>query len=48
MYPGYTHRRTIGFEEGFSAADNQEIKKQGAKTYVFGWNRKADIFQDED
>jgi len=33
-WPGYEHRRTIGFLEHFSNADNVELEK-GAKTYVF-------------
>lgn len=31
---GYSHRRTLGFKEGFSAEDNEEIEG-GSKTYVF-------------
>lgn len=40
-FPGYAHRRTIGFRDDKSAAENEEILKSGAKTYVFGW---ADTF----
>ncbi|KAI8914230.1 hypothetical protein EDD86DRAFT_231639 [Gorgonomyces haynaldii] len=32
-YPGYQHRRTIGFSEGLSAADNSEISN--SKTFIF-------------
>ncbi|DBA95072.1 TPA: hypothetical protein ACH3X1_002585 [Trebouxia sp. C0004] len=31
---GYSHRRTLGFKEGFSTEDNEEIEG-GSKTYVF-------------
>lgn len=34
-YEGYSHRRTIGFEEGLSKTDNEELRKQGCRTYVF-------------
>ena len=34
LYPGYEHRRTLGFAEGKSKADNEDIAK-GARTYVF-------------
>ncbi|KNC76546.1 hypothetical protein SARC_10959, partial [Sphaeroforma arctica JP610] len=34
LYPGYEHRRTIGFDEGKSKAGNHDIEK-GARTYVF-------------
>ncbi|CAD7939674.1 unnamed protein product [Amoebophrya sp. A120] len=36
-FPGYAHRRTIGFKENLSASANEEILKTGAKTYVFAW-----------
>ena len=35
LYPGYEHRRTLGFKAGFSADKNQEIKKKLCKTYMF-------------
>jgi 25S rRNA (uracil2634-N3)-methyltransferase len=35
LYPGYAHRRTLGFAENISDADNNEISV-GATTYVFG------------
>ena len=34
QFPGYAHRRTRGFKEGLSAADNEELRG-GAKAYVF-------------
>lgn len=33
-WPGYSHRRTAGFDERFSKADSEELAK-GAKVYVF-------------
>jgi hypothetical protein len=33
-FPGYAHRRTLGFKEGMSKADNEEIAGL-ARTYVF-------------
>jgi 25S rRNA (uracil2634-N3)-methyltransferase len=37
VYPGYAHRRTIGFKEGLSKGDNEEIKgrKGAARTWEF-------------
>ena len=32
-YPGYEHRRTLGFDPSVSKADNLDISK-GAKTFV--------------
>lgn len=34
-WPGYSHRRTLGFSEKFSKKDSEELAK-GAKVYVFG------------
>ncbi|PIA13136.1 hypothetical protein COEREDRAFT_22623, partial [Coemansia reversa NRRL 1564] len=34
-YPGYEHRRTLGFKEGLSTDDNQEIRNKNPKVYVF-------------
>lgn len=36
LYPGYEHRRTLGFEAGISSSENVEIKEKYPKTYVFG------------
>merc|ERR1712157_548390 len=33
-FPGYAHRRTLGFKEGSSKPANEELAK-GARTYVF-------------
>lgn len=33
-FPGYAHRRTIGFKPGLSKRDNEELSK-GARSYVF-------------
>ncbi|KAI7820846.1 hypothetical protein BC939DRAFT_399180 [Gamsiella multidivaricata] len=35
QYPGYEHRRTIGFKEGVSQGENAEIKDKNPKTFVF-------------
>ncbi|KAF9431999.1 hypothetical protein BGZ76_011427 [Entomortierella beljakovae] len=35
QYPGYEHRRTIGFKDGVSQGDNAEIKDKSPKTFVF-------------
>ena len=34
-YPGYAHRRTIGFDAEKSAAENEEIIKKSARSYIF-------------
>lgn len=34
IYPGYVHRRTLGFKEGLSAEDNEEIIKSNPRTLV--------------
>ncbi|RKP04317.1 hypothetical protein CXG81DRAFT_6216, partial [Caulochytrium protostelioides] len=34
-WPGYTHRRTLGFKPGLSVDANAEILKRECKTYVF-------------
>ncbi|KAG0294734.1 hypothetical protein BGZ96_000570 [Linnemannia gamsii] len=35
QYPGYEHRRTIGFKEGVSQGHNVEIANKSPKTFVF-------------
>lgn len=45
-WPGYQHRRTIGFSEHFSNADNVELEK-GAKSYVFVKGRGEGDSDDE-
>ncbi|KAJ3047567.1 hypothetical protein HK097_011418 [Rhizophlyctis rosea] len=35
LYPGYEHRRTIGFADGVSKGDNEDINKRSCRTYVF-------------
>ncbi|KAI3653865.1 hypothetical protein MP228_001812 [Amoeboaphelidium protococcarum] len=35
---GYAHRRTIGFTQGVSGAQNEDIKKSGAKHYIYQLN----------
>ncbi|CDH52613.1 hypothetical protein RO3G_09556 [Lichtheimia corymbifera JMRC:FSU:9682] len=34
FYPGYEHRRTLGFKEGVSQGNNAEILKSDPKTFV--------------
>ncbi|KAI9229158.1 MAG: hypothetical protein DHS80DRAFT_14438 [Piptocephalis tieghemiana] len=34
-WPGYEHRRTLGFKEGLSHRDNVEILEKDPRTYVF-------------
>ncbi|KAI8319081.1 hypothetical protein GQ54DRAFT_299627 [Martensiomyces pterosporus] len=34
-FPGYEHRRTLGFKEGLSKDENQEIRDKEPKIYVF-------------
>ncbi|OLY85318.1 25S rRNA (uridine-N(3))-methyltransferase [Smittium mucronatum] len=34
-YPGYEHRRTLGFKNGLSVGQNSEILKKSPKTYIF-------------
>ncbi|KAG0166734.1 hypothetical protein DFQ28_006282 [Apophysomyces sp. BC1034] len=34
-FPGYEHRRTLGFKEGISKSGNEEIVQSEPKTYVF-------------
>ncbi|RKP11992.1 hypothetical protein BJ684DRAFT_12150 [Piptocephalis cylindrospora] len=34
-WPGYEHRRTLGFKEGLSHRDNVEILDKDPRTYVF-------------
>lgn len=35
QYPGYEHRRTIGFKDGVSQGGNAEIVNKNPKTFVF-------------
>ncbi|RKP33286.1 hypothetical protein BJ085DRAFT_23300 [Dimargaris cristalligena] len=35
LFPGYEHRRTLGYKEGMSVGGNEEIQKSPAKLYVF-------------
>lgn len=41
LYPGYEHRRTIGFKEGISVGNNEEITKKGSRTWVFLLDRES-------
>lgn len=44
MYPGYAHRRTLGFKEGTSKSENEEIVDKKPKTYVFV---RSQVMEDE-
>ncbi|KAI9209919.1 uncharacterized protein BJ171DRAFT_418261 [Polychytrium aggregatum] len=35
IYPGYAHRRTIGFQEGISKDHNEELQLKRCRTFVF-------------
>ena len=43
-YPGYAHRRTLGFKEGLSKSANEEIRgrKGVPRTWEFALNPKSD------
>ena len=43
-YPGYAHRRTLGWKEGLSKSDNEEIvgRKGVPRTWEFALNPKTD------
>eukprot|EP00128_Syssomonas_multiformis_P017603 Colp12_sorted_trinity150504_noHs@32501 len=47
VYPHYVHRRTLGFKTGVSAENNEEIVKNGAKTYIFALRPEAVQADDE-
>ncbi|KAJ1882848.1 Meiotic nuclear division protein 1 [Coemansia sp. RSA 486] len=34
-FPGYEHRRTLGFKDGVSASENHEIRNKDPKIYMF-------------
>ncbi|CAM0141315.1 hypothetical protein VKS41_003983 [Umbelopsis sp. WA50703] len=44
LYPGYAHRRTLGFKEGLSKTGNEEILDKKPKTYVFV---RSQVMQDD-
>jgi 25S rRNA (uracil2634-N3)-methyltransferase len=35
LYPGYAHRRTLGFQEGLSVDDNKELDGKEPRMYIF-------------
>ncbi|KAI9299155.1 hypothetical protein K502DRAFT_322398 [Neoconidiobolus thromboides FSU 785] len=37
LYPGYEHRRTLGFKDGLSKGDNEELVDKFPNTYIFGF-----------
>lgn len=52
MYSGYSHRRTLGYLDGLSAENNEEIKGKECKTYVFSTEftvlKRRKIEEDDD
>ena len=36
-YPGYVHRRTLGFEPGLSREQNEELIGKGCRTFCFSF-----------
>ncbi|KAF9364284.1 hypothetical protein BGX34_001991 [Mortierella sp. NVP85] len=50
QYPGYEHRRTIGFKDGVSQGENAEIINKNPKTFVFVKTsaKEADMAQEEE
>ncbi|KAJ1946373.1 Meiotic nuclear division protein 1, partial [Linderina macrospora] len=46
-YPGYEHRRTLGFKEGLSKDENQEIRDKEPHVYTFVAKPKLDDEGDE-
>lgn len=47
LYPGYSHRRTIGFDNKISTDGNVDIER-GAVTYVFAFNYNTDEKDEDD
>ncbi|KAJ2628056.1 hypothetical protein H4R22_004093 [Coemansia sp. RSA 1290] len=41
-FPGYEHRRTLGFKEGVSKDENKEIRDKNPKLYQFISKPKTD------
>lgn len=41
LFPGYAHRRTLGFEEGRSAEANEELMRQPCRTAVYVMNEEG-------
>jgi len=46
LYPGYEHRRTLGFKSGVSIGDNEEIAYTKCRTFVFVYKSQADLEAD--
>ncbi|KAI9353366.1 hypothetical protein DFJ73DRAFT_828352 [Zopfochytrium polystomum] len=42
QYPGYEHRRTLGFDERVSSANNADILRSNCSTYVFWLKERAE------
>ncbi|RKP26313.1 hypothetical protein SYNPS1DRAFT_27986 [Syncephalis pseudoplumigaleata] len=41
-YPGYAHRRTLGFKEGVSASGNEEIMDKNPRMLIFARKEDSD------
>ncbi|KAF9976295.1 hypothetical protein BGZ65_007896 [Modicella reniformis] len=50
QYPGYEHRRTIGFKQGVSQSGNAEVENKNPKTFVFVkiLAKEADMAKEEE
>ena len=47
MYPGYEHRRTIGFKDNVSVGGNKELEDKRCNTIIF-WREKEGRVRNED
>ncbi|KAJ2619007.1 hypothetical protein GGI25_006434 [Coemansia spiralis] len=47
-FPGYEHRRTLGFKAGVSKDENEEIRNKDPKLYIFVVKQQADVKDDDD
>ncbi|RKO93962.1 hypothetical protein BDK51DRAFT_19525, partial [Blyttiomyces helicus] len=49
LYEGYAHRRTIGFKEGVSSEENEEIRGgDGPRTFAFGLKEEVAFEEEEE
>lgn len=48
VFPGYQHRRTLGFKQGVSKDENQEIRDNNPKLYIFVKSSDKPGEQDEE
>ncbi|KAI8866593.1 hypothetical protein GQ42DRAFT_165406 [Ramicandelaber brevisporus] len=47
LFPGYEHRRTLGFQEGLSAAGNMEIIEKKPRTMMFIKEFEQDVITEK-